>query len=129
MKKIYAIFAAMMVALSMSASEQILWAGSCNVNWGDANVVVNAATMASVPAGSTVYVYYNVPEAEYHSLRVVVAPDWSGDVLPQVDGMEAQPSPYSFVYDSNSKALAEAEGKNGILVTGFGLEIIKVTYK
>ena len=111
------------------SEEKTLWEGSCVINWGDANVNVDKATMANVPAGATVYVYYNVPEATYYSLRVVVAPDWSADILPQVDGMQSQSNPYSFVYDSASKAAAEAEDKNGILVTGFGLEITKVTYK
>lgn len=112
-----------------AAGETTIWEGSCVINWGDANVNIEKSVMADVPAGATVYVYYNVPDAEYHSLRVVVAPDWCADILPQVDGMNAQPNPYSFVYDSNSKALAEADDKNGILITGFGLEIIQVTYK
>ena len=109
--------------------ETVIWEGSCNINWGDANVNVNAATMATVPAGATVNVYYNVPDAEYHSLRIVVAPDWSADIVGQVDGMSDVPSPYSFIYTADHKALAEAEGKDGILITGFGLEVTKVTYK
>ncbi|MBR6018550.1 MAG: hypothetical protein IK073_08020 [Paludibacteraceae bacterium] len=111
------------------SEERTLWEGSCVINWGDANVNVDKATMANVPAGSTVYIYYNVPDADYHSLRVVVAPDWSADLLPQVDGMQAQANPYTFVYDNAGKAAAEAADKNGILITGFGLEITKVTYK
>ena len=110
-------------------TEVTLWEGSCVINWGDANVHVEKSKMAGVPAGATVYVYYNVPDAEYHALRVVVAPDWSADIVSQVDGMENVPSPFSFSYDAASKALAEAEEKDGMLVTGFGLEITKITYK
>lgn len=109
--------------------ETTIWEGSCVVDWGDANVNIEKDVMSTVPAGATIYVYYNVPEAEYHSLRVVVAPDWSADILPQVDGMDWQPNPYSFVYTAEHKALAEADDKNGILVTGHGLEITQVTYK
>ncbi len=109
--------------------ETTIWEGSCVINWGDANVNVNAATMANVPAGSTVFVYYNVPEAEYHALRIVVAPDWSADIVGQVDGMQDVPSPYSFTYTAEHKALAEAADKDGILITGFGLEVTKVTFK
>ncbi len=111
------------------SAERTLWEGSCVINWGDANVNVTKEVMSDVPAGATVYIYYNVPEAEYHALRVVVAPDWSADIVSQVDGMQDVPSPYTFKYDSDKKALAEADEKNGILITGFGLEITKVTYK
>jgi len=117
------------VVRSSAAGETTIWEGSCVINWGDANVHVEKSKMASVPAGAKIFVYYNVPAADYHSLRVVVAPDWSDDILPQVDGMDGKPSPYSFIYDSASKAKAEADDKNGILVTGFGLEIIQITYK
>ena len=110
-------------------TEVTIWEGSCVINWGDANVHIAKSIMAGVPAGSQVFVYYNVPDAEYHALRVVVAPDWSADILPQVDGMENQPNPYSFIYDEVSKAKAESDEKDGILVTGFGLEIIQITYK
>ncbi len=114
---------------SSAAGETTIWEGSCVINWGDANVHVEKSKMAAVPAGAKVFVYFNVPDAEYHALRVVVAPDWSHDILPQVDGMENQPNPYSFIYDETSKAKAESDEKDGILVTGFGLEIIQITYK
>ena len=112
-----------------AAGETSIWEGSVVVDWDKANVHLEKSVMANVPAGATVYVYYNVPEATYHALRVVVAPDWSADILPQVDEMQLQANPYSFVYDSTSKALAEADDKNGILVTGHGLEIIQITYR
>jgi hypothetical protein len=114
---------------SSAVGETTIWEGSCVIDWGDANVHVDKSKMAGVPAGAQIYVYYNVPSAEYHSLRVVVAPDWSADIVPQVDGMDSQPSPYKFIYDDASKAKAEADDKDGILVTGFGLEIIQITYK
>jgi len=114
---------------TMATQETTLWEGSCVIDWGASNVNVDKAAMSAVPAGATVYVYYNVPSAEYYSLRIVVAPDWSADIVAQIDGMDKKPSPFSFTYDSSSKALAEADDKNGILVTGFGLEITKVTYK
>ena len=114
---------------SSAPGETTIWEGSCVIDWGDSNVHIDKSKMASVPAGAKMFVYFNVPEVGYHSLRVVVAPDWSADILPQVDGMADQPNPYSFVYDDASKAKAEAADKDGILVTGFGLEIIQITYK
>lgn len=114
---------------SSAAGETTIWEGSCVINWGESNVHVDKSKMVSVPAGAKIFVYYNVPTAEYYSLRVVVAPDWSADIVSQINEMNNVPSPFSFTYDSESKALAEAEGKDGILVTGFGLEIIQITYK
>ena len=111
------------------SAETTIWEGSCITDWGNSNVHINKATMSAVPAGATVYVYYNVPASDYYSLRIVVAPDWSADIVAQIDGMNTQPSPFSFTYDSASKAAAEADDKDGILVTGHGLEIVKVTYK
>ena len=110
----------------VATAETTLWEGSCVINWGDANVKVDAATMAAVPVGATIIVYFNVPEAEYHALRIT-DDWWSHDLLPQVDGMAEQPNPYSFVYDDAGKAAVEQTGQ--MLVTGFGLEITKITFK
>ncbi|MBO4577874.1 MAG: hypothetical protein J5688_04120, partial [Paludibacteraceae bacterium] len=111
---------------AVATAETTLWEGSCVINWGDANVKVDAATMAAVPVGATIIVYFNVPEAEYHALRIT-DDWWSHDLLPQVDGMAEQPNPYSFVYDDAGKAAVEQTGQ--MLVTGFGLEITKISFK
>ena len=108
------------------SAETSIWEGSCVINWGDSKVELTADMMKDVPVGSTIYVYFNVPEAEYHALRIT-DDWWSYDLLPQVDGMEGQPNPYTFVYDDAGKAAVEQTGK--ALITGFGLEITKVTYK
>ena len=108
------------------SAETTIWEGSCVINWGDSKVELTADMMKDVPVGSTIYVYFNVPEAEYHALRIT-DDWWSHDLLPQVDGMEGQPNPYTFVYDEAGKAAVEQTGK--ALITGFGLEITKVTFK
>lgn len=108
------------------SSETALWEGSCVINWGDANVKVSAATMAAVPVGATIYVYFNVPDAEYHALRIT-DDWWSYDLLPQVDGMADQPNPYTFTYNQACKDAVDQTGQ--MLVTGFGLEITKITFK
>ena len=107
-------------------SETTLWTGSVIINWGDAGVQVSKDIMAQVPIGSTIFVYYNVPEAEYHALRITDL-WWGFDLLPQVDGMASQPNPYSFTYTDEGKKRIEETG--GMLVTGFGLEITKITFK
>lgn len=114
------------VAKTVVSAETTIWEGSCVINWGDTKVELTADMMKDVPVGATIYVYFTVPEAEYHALRIT-DDWWSHDLLPQVDGMEGQPNPYTFVYDEAGKAAVDQTGK--ALVTGFGLEITKVTFK
>lgn len=114
------------VVTTTVSAETTIWEGSCVINWGDSKVELTADMMKDVPVGSTIYIYFNVPEAEYHALRIT-DDWWSHDLLPQVDGMEGQPNPYTFVYDEAGKAAVEQTGK--ALITGFGLEITKVTFK
>lgn len=114
------------VAKTIVSAETTIWEGSCVINWGDSKVELTADMMKDVPVGATIYVYFTVPEAEYHALRIT-DDWWSHDLLPQVDGMEDQPNPYIFVYDEAGKAAVDQTGK--ALVTGFGLEITKVTFK
>jgi len=112
---------------TLATLETTLWEGSCVVNWGDVNVKILSATMEEVPVGVNIYVYYNVPSAEYHALRVT-NDWWDFDLLPQVDGMaDNKPNPYPFEF---TQAGLDAITRTGsMLVTGFGLEITKVTYK
>lgn len=114
------------VVTTIVSSETTIWEGSCVINWGDSKVELTADMMKDVPVGATIYVYFNVPEAEYHALRIT-DDWWTHDLLPQVDGMADQPNPYTFVYDDAGKAAVEQTGK--ALITGFGLEITKVTFK
>lgn len=113
-------------ATTVVSSETTLWEGSCVINWGDSNIKLTAANMAVVPVGATINVYFNVPDAEYHALRIT-DDWWTHDILPQVDGMADQPNPYSFVYEEADKAAVDQTGQ--MLVTGFGLEITKITFK
>ena len=113
-------------ATTIVSAETTLWEGSCVINWGDSKVELTADMMTDVPVGATIYVYFNVPDAEYHALRIT-DDWWSHDLLPQVDGMQDQPNPYTFVYDDAGKEAVVQTGK--ALVTGFGLEITKITFK
>ena len=107
-------------------NETTLWTGSVIINWGDAGVQVAADVMAQVPVGATIFVYFNLPPAEYYALRITDL-WWGFDLLPQVDGMASQPNPYSFTYTEEGKKRIEETG--GMLVTGFGLDVTKITFK
>ena len=104
--------------------ETVLWEGSVDINWGDANVFLSPEQMADVPVGATIRLVYEVPDAEYHALRITNQ-DWTSDIVPQVDGFESQPNPYEFTYTADHKAIADAKG---MLITGFGYKLTKVTF-
>ena len=107
------------------ATETTLWDGGVDINWGDSNVFLSVDDMAAVPVGATISLYFNIIDAEYHSLRVTNQ-DWSSDIVAQIDGFDTYPSPYEFEYTKAHKAIADAKG---MLVTGFGYKLTKVTFK
>ena len=107
------------------ATDTTLWEGGVSINWGDSNVYFSAEDMAAVPVGATISLYYDIIDAEYHAMRITNQ-DWSSDIVAQIDGFDAYPSPYEFTYTSAHKAIADAKG---MLVTGFGYKLTKVTFK
>lgn len=108
----------------VAPAEVSLWEGATDINWGDANVFVSVSDMAAVPVGATISLYYEMIDAEYHSLRVTNE-DWSSDIVSQIDGLDAIPSPYQFTYTADHKTIADSKG---MLVTGFGYKLTKITY-
>ena len=107
-------------------NETTIWTGAVTIDWNADLVKVDASAMAAVPVGATIYVYFEVPAAEYHAMRVIT-PWWDYDFLPQVDGMENQPNPYSFTYEAAGKEAVDRTG--AMSVVGFGLTVTKITFK
>ena len=107
-------------------NETTIWTGAVTIDWNADLLKVDASAMAAVPVGATIYIYYDVPAAEYHALRVIT-PWWDYDFLPQVDGMENQPNPYSFTYEAAGKEAVERTG--AMSVVGFGLTVTTITFK
>lgn len=107
-------------------SETTIWTGAVTIDWNADLVKVDASAMAAVPVGATIYVYYEVPAADYHAMRVTT-PWWDYDFLPQVDGMENQPNPYSFTYEAAGKEAVDRTG--AMSVVGFGVTVTKITFK
>ena len=107
-------------------NETTIWTGAVTIDWNADLVKVDASAMAAVPVGATIYLYFEVPAAEYHAMRVIT-PWWDYDFLPQVDGMENQPNPYSFTYEAAGKEAVDRTG--AMSVVGFGLTVTKITFK
>ena len=112
--------------MTLVPSETTIWTGPVTIDWNADLVKVDAGVMAAVPVGATIFVYFEVPAAEYHAMRVTT-PWWDVDLLPQVDGMENQPNPYSFTYTAEGKEAVDRTG--AMSVVGFGLTVTKITFK
>lgn len=108
------------------SSETVLWTGPVALDWNADLVNITAAQMADVPVGSTILVYYDVPEAEYHNMRITT-PWWGDDLVAQFDVTDATPKPFTFTYDDRCKGIVEMVGSWSIV--GFGETINKITYK
>jgi hypothetical protein len=104
--------------------ETTIWEGDVDINWGDYKVFLSAEDLANVPVGATVRLVYEIIDADYHALRITNQ-DWSQDIVPQIDGFDAQPSPFAFEYTADAKAIADDKG---MLITGFGYKLTKVTF-
>ena len=108
-----------------AAAEATVWEGSVDINWGDANVLLQSE-LAGVEAGATITLHYEIPDAEYHALRVT-ASDWGVDIVAQIDAFhESYPDSFEINYSAEAKAIAD---EKGMLITGFGFRLTKVTVK
>lgn len=108
------------------SSETTIWEGPVVIDWNADLVKINKSVMDDVPVGSTIFVYFEVVDAEYHAMRITT-PWWGDDLVSQIDGMENVPSPYSFTYDDRCKGIVDMVGDWSIV--GFGLQINKITFK
>lgn len=114
--------------IAIVSPELTIWdEGPVALDWNADLVNINLATMKSVPVGSTIIIYYDVPEAEYHNMRVTT-PWWGDDLVAQFDVIVGEtPNPYIFTYDERCKQIVETVGSWSIV--GFGETINKVTVK
>jgi hypothetical protein len=72
-------------------------------------------------------IYYEVPEAEYHNLRIVT--NWWNDVPggAQIDVTADTPNPYELTYTQEFKDLVMEQ--EGMSCVGFGYTVKSITYK
>ena len=114
--------------LTVVSAETTLWTGPAALAWDADLVKVTKEVMAQVAEGSTIFLYYDVQDgAEYYALRITT-PWWDGyDLVPQIDGANTLPNPYSFEYTAERKGFVETCG--AMSVVGNGLTINKITYK
>ena len=108
------------------SAETVLWTGPVALDWNADLVNITAAQMADVPLGATILVYFEIPEAEYHNMRITT-PWWGDDLVAQFDVTGDTPNPFTFIYDDRCKGIVDMVGSWSIV--GFGETINKITYK
>lgn len=110
--------------------EVALWEGNQAADWNADLIKITAEQMANVAVGTEIKVYYTVPEAEYHAMRIT-SPWWGDtpqdDLVPQFDLTEETPKPFEFTYDAHCKALVDERG--AMCLVGFGYRVSKIEYK
>jgi hypothetical protein len=108
-------------------SETALLEGNFVIDWDAAICHLTPDAMANVPVGATIRIYYEVPEAEYHNLRIVS--NYWNDVPggAQIDVTAETPNPFVLTYTEEFKNLINAE--EGWSCVGFGYTVTKITYE
>jgi len=107
--------------------ETVLLEGSFVIDWDAAICNVPAEAWADVPVGSTIKIYYEVPDAEYHNMRIVTT--WWTDVPggAQIDVTADTPNPFTLTFTDEFKALVTEQG--GMSCVGFGYTVTRITYE
>jgi hypothetical protein len=129
MKRIFTfVLLSIFTMMSVNATtETTLWEGDVNVNWGDSNVQIEAASFANIPVDASITMYFQIVDMpdNYHCLRVTT-PWWEDapDFVPQVDGLTQEQSPYTFTFKASDKSNVETTG--GMVFTGYGYKLTKI---
>ena len=108
-------------------TETTLLEGQFVIDW-DANIChLGADVLADIPVGSTLKIYYEVPEAEYHNLRVVT--NWWNDVPggAQIDIKSDTPNPFLLQFTEEFKEMVTTQ--EGMSCVGFGYTVTSITYE
>lgn len=109
----------------------VLWEGEpVTIDWNADICKLTSEQMAEVPVGATIYISYDLPEAEYHAMRITTP--WWGDtpednLVSQFDLTDETPNPFEFTYDQHCKALVDERGAMSLV--GFGYRVSKIAYK
>ena len=111
---------------TLVSAETTLWTGSVIIAYDAELVKVTADVMNAVPVGATIYVYFDVVEADYHQMRIIT-PWWDYDIVAETNDMDGQPNPYSFTYEAADKENVDRTGAMSIV--GWGISITKITFK
>lgn len=108
-------------------TETTLLEGQFVIDWDASICHLGADVLADIPVGSTLKIYYEVPEAEYHNLRVVT--NWWNDVPggAQIDITSDTPNPFLLQFTEEFKEMVTTQ--EGMSCVGFGYTVTSITYE
>ena len=111
----------------VAPAETTLLEGNFVIDWEASICHLDADVLATIPTGSVIKIYYEVPEAEYHNLRIVT--NWWNDVPggAQIDVTDDTPNPFTLNYTEDFKNQVTTE--EGMSCVGFGYTVTKITYE
>ena len=109
------------------SSEIDLLEGTYVIDWDAAICHLAPEKFEAVPVGATIKIYYEVPAAEYHNLRIIT--NWWNDVPggKQIDVKDDTPNPYELQYTQEFKNMVMEQG--GMSCVGFGYTVKRISYK
>ncbi len=113
-----------------ATSETTILEGNFVIDWNASICNVRADKLNLIPVGAKIKIYYEVPEAEYHNMRIIRAPDWV-DVPggAQIDVTPDTPNPYVLEYTQAFKDMVCDPAMEGMSCVGFGYTVTKITYE
>lgn len=107
--------------------ETTLLEGNFIIDWDSSICHLDPDKFDNVPVGSKILIYYEVPTAEYHNLRIVT--NWWTDVPggKQIDVTDDTPNPFELKYTDEFKSMVYEQG--GMSCVGFGYTVKRITFK
>ena len=111
-----------------AVKETEIWTTETLIDW-DANlchIPYSLLAENKLKVGDQIAIYYTVPEAEYHALRIIASADWSVDLQPQIDITGDTPNP--FIIDVTPEVLSMVQADDyGFSCVGFGYAVSKIS--
>lgn len=109
------------------SSEIDLLEGNFVIDWDASICHLDPEKFEAVSVGSTIKIYYEVPAAEYHNLRIIT--NWWTDVPggAQIDITADTPNPFELQYTQEFKNMVMEQG--GMSCVGFGYTVKRISYK
>lgn len=108
-------------------SETLLLEGNFVIDWDAAICHLNPEAFNDIPVGAVLKIYYEVPDAEYHNLRIVT--NWWNDVPggAQIDVTPDTPNPFTLTFTNEFKDMVTSQ--EGMSCVGFGYTVTRITYE
>jgi hypothetical protein len=105
----------------------LLLEGIFVIDWDAAICHLNPEAFNDIPVGAVLKIYYEVPDAEYHNLRIIT--NWWNDVPggAQIDVTADTPNPFTLTFTNEFKDMVTSQ--EGMSCVGFGYTVTRITYE